>query len=104
MSRGTLAKEAAAGLDSALAELNSRLRAHAGGIEVLGVSLAGDVRLRFTGMCTGCPHKPLTMAATIRPVLLALEGLTRVEAEGARISAEAAARLGAAMGGYRPPA
>jgi Fe-S cluster biogenesis protein NfuA len=75
-----------------LEELRPALDAHAGGVELVGVE-EGVVRLRFTGMCTGCHLRPLTMASTIRPALLDLEGITAVEAEGSRISAEAEARL-----------
>ena len=79
-----------------LAELAPVLGAHAGGIELVEVE-GGLVRLRFTGMCTGCHLRPLTTASTIRPALLALDGVTRVEVEGSRISAEAEARLAAAL-------
>jgi Fe-S cluster biogenesis protein NfuA len=75
-----------------LEKLRPALDAHAGGVELVGVE-EGVVRLRFTGMCTGCHLRPLTMASTIRPALLDLEGITAVEAEGSRISAEAEARL-----------
>ena len=73
------------------------LDAHAGGIELVEVD-SGTVRLRFTGMCTGCHLRPLTTASTIRPALLELAGVEAVEIEGSRISAEAEARLAAAFG------
>ena len=76
-------------------ELRPALDAHAGGVELVAVE-AGVVRLRFTGMCTGCPLRPVTTASTIRPALLDLRGVTAVEIEGSRISAEAEARLAAA--------
>ena len=58
----------------------------------------GVVRLRYTGMCTGCPLRPVTTASTVRPALLDVEGIEAVEVEGSRISAEAEARLAAAFG------
>jgi Fe-S cluster biogenesis protein NfuA len=76
-------------------ELRPALDAHAGGVELVAVE-EGVVRLRFTGMCTGCPLRPVTTASTLRPALLELEGVTAVEIEGSRISAEAEARLAAA--------
>jgi Fe-S cluster biogenesis protein NfuA len=79
-----------------LEELRPALSAHAGGVELVGVD-GGTVRLRFTGMCTGCHLRPLTTASTIRPALLALDGVDAVEIEGSRISAEAEARLAAAF-------
>jgi hypothetical protein len=48
-------------------------------------------------MCTGCHLRPLTTATTVRPALLALPGVEAVEIEGSRISAEAEARLAAAL-------
>ena len=80
-----------------LDELRPVLDAHAGGVELVGVE-GGVVRIRFTGMCTGCPLRPLTTVSTLRPALLELEGVESVEVEGSRISAEAEARLAAAFG------
>jgi Fe-S cluster biogenesis protein NfuA len=75
-----------------LDELRPALEAHAGGVELIEVD-ASTVRLRYTGMCTGCPLRPLTTASTIRPALLSVRGVTEVQIEGSRISAEAEARL-----------
>jgi Fe-S cluster biogenesis protein NfuA len=77
-------------------ELRPALHAHAGGVELVAVE-GGVVRLRFTGMCTGCPLRPVTTTSTIRPALLELDGVKAVEVEGSRISAEAEARLAAAF-------
>jgi Fe-S cluster biogenesis protein NfuA len=79
-----------------LEELQPILGAHAGGIELVEVR-GSTVRLRFTGMCTGCHLRPLTTASTVRPALLDLTGIDRVEIEGSRISAEAEARLALAF-------
>jgi Fe-S cluster biogenesis protein NfuA len=79
-----------------LDELRRVLEAHAGGIELVEVA-GGIVSLRYTGMCTGCQLRPLTTASTVRPALLALPGVEAVEIEGSRISAEAEARLAAAL-------
>jgi Fe-S cluster biogenesis protein NfuA len=77
-------------------ELGAVLGAHAGGLEL--VELAGGVaRIRYTGMCTGCPLRPLTTVSTVRPALLELDDVESVEVEGSRISAEAEARLAAAF-------
>ena len=57
-----------------------------------------QVHVAYTGMCTGCPLRPLTTSATVRPALLELDGVEAVEVEGSRISAEAEARLVAAFG------
>src|ERR1700736_2623062 len=89
-------------LDRRIHELNRVMDGHAGAIELVGVSESGEVELRFTGMCTGCPYRPLTMAGTIRPVLLAVPGVTKVAAMGSRISAEAEQRLVALLEGSVP--
>jgi Fe-S cluster biogenesis protein NfuA len=83
-------------------ELGVVLGAHAGGIELVDI-VDGVVRVRYTGMCTGCQLRPLTTASTVRPALLELDGIESVEVEGSRISAEAEARLVAAFkeGGSR---
>jgi Fe-S cluster biogenesis protein NfuA len=82
-----------------VAELGVVLGAHAGGVEL--VELAGGVaRIRYTGMCTGCHLRPVTTASTVRPALLELDGVDSVEVEGSRISAEAEARLAAALTSY----
>jgi Fe-S cluster biogenesis protein NfuA len=84
---------ARAAVERRAADVSRLLRTHAGGIEVVDVSGDGVVRLRFTGMCTGCMYRPVTMAATIRPALLALDGVSAVEAEGCRVSEAAEQRL-----------
>ena len=73
------------------------MRAHAGAIELVEVSTAGAVRVRFTGMCAGCMFRPLTMRGTIAPALAAIAGVSAVHADGARISEESAARLASYM-------
>jgi Fe-S cluster biogenesis protein NfuA len=79
-----------------LDELGAVLGAHAGGIELIELN-GGVARVRYTGMCTGCPLRPVTTASTVRPALLAVEGVDDLEVEGSRISAEAEARLAAAF-------
>lgn len=81
-------------LAQAVADVDRALRAHAGGVELVSED-DGEVELRFTGMCTGCAFKPQTMAVTIRPALLAVEGVREVRAAGARTSVEAEQRMAA---------
>lgn len=84
-------------LDETVSDLDNALRAHAGGLEMLEVTPAGAVTVKFTGMCAGCPMRPLTTAATVRPALLAVNGVTRVTVEGSRISEFAERRLSRAF-------
>jgi Fe-S cluster biogenesis protein NfuA len=79
-------------------EICQVMGAHAGGIELVDVSPRGAVRVRFTGMCSGCPFRPLTMRGTILPMLSELPGVTAVHADGARISEEAAERMAHYLG------
>jgi Fe-S cluster biogenesis protein NfuA len=87
---------AAPALARRLDELRVALGAHAGGIELVGLA-GGVARVRYTGMCTGCPLRPVTTASTVRPALLEVDGVEELEVEGSRISAEAEARIAAAF-------
>lgn len=89
-------------LEARVAEITRLLGVHAGGVELVRVSEEGVARVRFTGMCQGCPNRPLTSAWAVKPGLLELEGITGVEIEGARISAEAEARMMHYIGPYMP--
>jgi Fe-S cluster biogenesis protein NfuA len=83
-------------VEERLESLRPVLSAHAGGVELVSIT-DGVVRVRYTGMCTGCHLRPLTTAGTVRPALLAVDGVTAVEVEGSRISAQAEARLARAF-------
>src|SRR2546421_647915 len=89
-------------LDRRIHELNRVMDGHAGAVELVGVSESGEVELRFTGMCTGCPYRPLTMAGTIRPALLALPGVNQGAARGSRNPAGGEQRLVALLEGSVP--
>jgi len=86
-------------LERRIGAVNRVMSAHAGAIELVSVSAAGAVRVRFTGMCAGCAFRPLTMRGTIAPALEAIDGVSAVVADGARISEEAAERLAFYLGG-----
>jgi Fe-S cluster biogenesis protein NfuA len=76
-----------------LGRLARQLAWHAGGVELVEVTASGVVELRFTGMCTGCPLRPMTMEATIRPALMSVAGVRDVTAPGARLAQEALTQL-----------
>lgn len=73
--------------------INMLIRAHAGGIALDGVDDDGEVRVRYTGMCTGCDFRPVTTAGTVAPALLDVPGVRRVEVTGSRASADATQRI-----------
>lgn len=81
-------------LERRVARVSALIASHFGGIELVGVSDDGVVRIRFTGMCFGCALRPLTLAASVRPALLAVEGVSRVEMTGGGWSRQAEERLG----------
>jgi Fe-S cluster biogenesis protein NfuA len=85
-------------LKGRIADVNALMSAHAGAVELLDVGADGSVTVMFTGKCRGCEVKPVTMAATVRPALLAVEGVTEVLAAGTRVSEEAARRMAEAFG------
>ena len=78
-------------VEVAVAAAGRALRAHAGGLELVEV-VDGEAVVRFTGMCTGCAFKPMTMAATVEPLLRAVPGVRGVRALGGRADEEAMAR------------
>ena len=90
-----LSQSADVALAEAVVRTNRALAAHAGGIELVEVRDGGtgpEAVVRFTGMCTGCAFKPMTMAATVEPMLTAVEGVESVQALGGRADPEAMAR------------
>ena len=77
--------------------LSAALHSHAGGLELVDHGDDGDVTVRFTGMCTGCPLRPVTFTGVVKPALLQLEGVESVHAEGGRLSRQAEERLAGGM-------
>lgn len=85
-------------LEVRMTEINALMRAHAGAIELLDVTEAGVVTVRFAGKCTGCELRPVTMVSAVRPGLLAVAGVQRVVVLGVRISEEAEQRVAHSLG------
>jgi Fe-S cluster biogenesis protein NfuA len=88
-------------LDQRISELSKFISNHAGGIELSQVTGGGEIEVKFTGMCAGCPYRPVTMASTVRPALMEIDGVTSVRAVGSRISEQAEKRLAEDMVGHR---
>ena len=89
-------------LEARLAEINVLMRAHAGAIELLDVTEAGVVTVRFVGKCTGCELRPVTTISTVRPALLAVAGIERVVVLGVRMSEEAEERMAQSLSAAHP--
>lgn len=85
-----------------VAQLDRLIKAHAGGLVLEGVARDGTVRVRFTGMCAGCENRPVTTIGSVRPALMAIEGVARVEIVGTRISEEAEQRIAMDLRDYTP--
>ncbi|AWS40214.1 NifU family protein [Streptosporangium sp. 'caverna'] len=66
---------------------------HRGGVELADVDDQGNVEVRYTGMCTGCTYRPVCSEVTVRPALLAIEGVVSVKIQGGRIDEGNQARL-----------
>lgn len=88
-------------LEQRVHEVSTFINMHAGGLELSHVSDEGDVEVSFTGMCTGCPYRPVTMVATVRPALMEIPGVRSVTAVGSRVSEQAERRLAADLKGHR---
>lgn len=88
-------------VEAAVAVAGRALRAHAGGLELVEV-VDGEVVVKFTGMCTGCAFKPMTMAATVEPLVTAVPGVRGVRALGGRVDDAAMARARRFLEGNSP--
>ena len=88
-------------LEHTIASLTRLIRAHAGGVELVDVNDAsGTVTIRYTVMCVGCELRPVTTEGSVRPALLAIDGVREVIVNGSRISDEAQARLADQLAPY----
>ncbi len=78
------------------------LAIHGGGLELVEVTQAGEVRLAFDGACLGCSLKSVTYVLGIRQKLMPIPGVTEVTVEGVRLSRAALERAGRMYGAYSP--
>ncbi|MCW5942618.1 MAG: NifU family protein [Fimbriimonadaceae bacterium] len=63
----------------AMREVQAYARSHGGQIHLLGVSPEGDVTIRMTGTCSGCPLSDITLKVGIeRQLRLLVPGVGRV--------------------------
>ena len=87
----------------ARARLVSRMLApHGGGVEVIDAGADGTVRLAFTGLCTACWMRPITLENVVGPAFRDLDGVADVQVDGVRISAAAQQRLSQASARATP--
>ncbi len=87
------AQDLGAGITDALDGVRRRLRSHAGDVEVVSVSEAGEVTLAFTGNCIKCPAQAMTYGASILPVVERLPGVSAVSMRNLSVSDAAVRRI-----------
>lgn len=64
---------------AAIEDVQAYARSHGGQIHLLGVSAEGDVRIKFTGTCRGCPMSAMTLKFGVEEQLRVLvPGVRRV--------------------------
>ena len=78
------------------------LAVHGGGVGLLEVTPAGEVRLAFAGACRGCSLKSVTYVLGIRQKLMPIPGVSDVTVEGVRLSKAALERAARMYGGVSP--
>jgi Fe-S cluster biogenesis protein NfuA len=83
-------------------QIRPMLAIHGGGIELLDITPAGEVRLAFEGACCGCALKSVTYALGVRQKLLPIPGVTDVTVEGVRLSRFALERATRMYARYTP--
>lgn len=81
------------GVLDALDGVRRRIRAHAGDIEVVSISEAGEVVLAFTGTCVACPAQAMTVGAAVLPAMEKLAGVREVSVKGMTVSPSAINRI-----------
>lgn len=63
----------------AMSDVQAYARSHGGKIHLLGVTDEGEVKIRMTGACDGCPMSNVTLKLGIEAQLRSLvPGVTRV--------------------------
>jgi Fe-S cluster biogenesis protein NfuA len=93
-----------AGVVMAVIETQIRplLAIHGGGIELVEITPAGEVKLAFEGACCGCALKSVTYALGVRQKLMPIPGVTDVTVDGVRVSRFALERAARLYGRYTP--
>jgi Fe-S cluster biogenesis protein NfuA len=83
-------------------QIRPLLAVHGGGLELIDITPAGEVRLAFEGACRGCSLKSVTYVLGVRQKLMPIPGVTEVTVEGVRLSRAAIERAARMYAGYSP--
>jgi Fe-S cluster biogenesis protein NfuA len=83
-------------------QIRPLLAMHGGGLELVEITPAGEIRLAFEGACCGCSLKAVTYALGIRQKLMLVAGVSEVTVEGVRLSRAALERATRMYAGYTP--
>ena len=89
-------------LDVLDTQVRPLLAVHGGGVELVEVTPAGEVRLEYQGACRGCSLKSVTYVLGIRQKLMPIPGVTEVTVEGVRLSRAALERAARMYASYSP--
>jgi Fe-S cluster biogenesis protein NfuA len=89
-------------LDVLDTQVRPLLAVHGGGVELVEVTPAGEVRLEYQGACRGCSLKSVTYVLGIRQKLMPIPGVIEVTVEGVRLSRAALERAARMYAGYSP--
>jgi Fe-S cluster biogenesis protein NfuA len=98
---GALLDEVRAVLDAAVAPA---LRGHLGGIDATAVDEQGRVHVRFTGACTTCAYRKMTLVGAVYPRLAAIDGVEGIACEGVPVTPRELDRMLEAYGMRPAPA
>ncbi len=64
---------------AAMVDVQAYARSHGGQIHLIGVSDEGDVKIRLTGTCNGCPMSDLTLRRGVEDQLkIVVPGVRKV--------------------------
>ena len=70
-------------VEAALNKIRPQLQADGGGVDLIGVSDDGVVRVKLTGACGGCPMSQMTLKMGIEKILKQeIPEVSRVESVG----------------------
>jgi Fe-S cluster biogenesis protein NfuA len=83
-------------------QIRPMLAIHGGGIELIEITPAGEIRLAFEGACCGCALKSVTYALGVRQKLMPIPGVSDVTVDGVRVSRFALERAARLYGRYTP--
>ena len=81
-------------------EIRPRLAAHLGSAEIDRIDDDGIVHLLFTGACTSCAYRKVTLLGAVYPRLREIDGIEGVASPGVPVSLSEQQRVAATLDRY----